>query len=94
MRATQGLALAENVSGASTVPSLNCPGGLYKLACSGTVGTSKIEFQNPHGDWVSAGAALVTAVGQDIYLPPGQVRANLGAGASAAYVYLIRVPFD
>ncbi len=88
----ENLKLAENVTGASVVPAVSCQGGLYKLGASGTVGTSKIEFQNANGDWVSAGAAIVTVVGQDIYLPPGNVRANLGSGASGAYVYLTRIP--
>lgn len=95
MRGTEALALAVNVTGDSTAGAKTCTGGLYKLASEGTVGTSKIQFQNPNGGWVDAGAAIVTGVGQDIYLPPGMVRANLGGGtASGAYVYLIRVPFE
>jgi hypothetical protein len=94
MRATEVLKLAENITGASLVPEVTCTGGLYKLASEGTIGTSKIQFQDPNGGWVDAGAAIVTGIGQDIYLPPGMVRANLGAGAAGAYVYLVRVPFE
>lgn len=88
------LKLAENVTGASVVPALSAIGGRYKLFPSGTVGTSQIEQQGPHGEWFLVGVALVTATVQDLFLVPGAVRANLGSAASAAYVYLVRVPQD
>jgi hypothetical protein len=94
MRAHEKLELVVNGTGASTTPAIYATGGLYKLLLSGTVGSSKIEVEDPAGNWVAVGAALVTLVSQDIYLPPGQIRANMGAGASGAYVHLVRVPIE
>jgi len=94
MRSHEAFSLAENVTGASLVPVVSVIGGLYKALFSGTVGTSKIEIQNRNGDWVAAGAAIVSLVAQDIYLPPGKVRANMGAGATNAFVDIIRVPLE
>jgi len=91
LEATETLALAEDQTGALTDAGKPVLGGNYAIVASGTIGTSVLEIKNPHGDWVPYGDALA-AGWVNIHLPAGLVRANLGAGASAAYVYASRIP--